>query len=711
MTSKKRRVSQKRILRYRSEVKTKDKLLSAIHKISRLLNRPITRDKILQALVNETKRVFDFHRVVIFLVNKNLLEVAYVIGFSPKEVARARKYPLDLNRDQCRETLVAKTGKTIYIRNAMNSSMVTEFDFKMDRIWNRTSTISMPLKIKNEIIGVLQGDRVDRELILSKGDLNMFSTFASQASISIENARLHEQTQKKISQLLALQEVSKKTSSTLNFRKLLDIISVNALKITNASACSLFLVDRDRKYLKIVSQKGYGGIDIEKFRMRIGEGIIGWVADKDVPLLVNDVSQEPRYVEIIPGMGSKLAVPLVSEKKALGVLCVDSCHKAAFSLDDLELLMVFASHTAALIENVRLYEQVLAERNVAENILESAPTGIVAIDEGKKIRAVNKKAEILLNLKRRAILGKKISDVFREDILDILNDTVNSRAVVDNREVEVVRKDGRSGIFGLTSSLLKSDENVTGALVSIQDLTEFKKTEELIRRMDRLSSLGQLSAGIAHEIRNPLASINFNVQLLAKKLDVSKNMEGILKDTFEGINRINVLVRRILDFTKTGTPSFKNGRIHDVLEEAIALIAPQLNKKEITVQRNFFRNVPEIVFDPHQIQQVCVNLFLNAMEAMPAGGVIEIKTAVEKSAEANGDKQLLITITDNGTGISQENIGKVFDPFFTTKSEGTGLGLSIVHKILEQHSASVEIKSKEGKGTSFILGFPIRRAV
>jgi len=702
-----KKAQKKTISKYKAQVKTKDRLLSSIHKISRLLNRPITSDKLLQALVNETKRVFDFQRVVIFLLNKNFLEVKYVIGFSPKEVERARKYPLDMTVHKCRETLVARTGKTIYIRNAKNSSMVTEFDFKMDRIWNRSSTISMPLKIKNEIIGVLQGDRESRELILTKSDINMFSTFASQASIIIENARLHEQTQKKIGQLLALQDVSKKTSSTMNLKKLLDIISINALKITEASVCSLFLIDRDNKHLRIVSQKGCPPvIDVEKFRMKVGEGIVGWVAEKGVPLLINNVSEEPRYVEVIHGICSKLAVPLRSEKEVLGVLSVDSHKRSAFSLDDLELLMVFASHTATLIDNVRLYEQVLEERNRIENILESSPNGILVVDEHKRIRAVNRKAELLLDLRRKPVLCKRISDVFKGDFLNILNETLDKRTQISNREVVVTGKDGSESIFGLTSVTLDIEENTSGALISIQDLTETKKTEELIRMMDRLSSLGTLSAGMAHEIRNPLASINFNVQLMAKKLQRADVEESILADTFEGINRINMLIKRILDFTKTGTPVFKSANINDVLEEAIALIAPQLNKKKIDIQK-YLEKVPESIFDPHQIQQVLVNLLLNSVEAIQDGnGIIDIRTSVKRNAP---NDLLLLTIRDNGAGISSENLQKIFDPFFTTKPEGTGLGLSIVHKIMDQHDAKIDIKSKEGKGTSFILSFPIRR--
>jgi len=698
----------KRYFRYQEHLKKKDRLLASIYRISRLLNRPITRDKILLALVKEMKQAFDLHRSLIFLINKkeNTLEVKYVIGFSPEEVKIAFQYPLHMDKQPCRETLAAKTGKTIYIRNAQNNPIITEFDFKMDRVWNRTSSISMPLKIKGEIIGVIQGDQTEKELILSKGDIDLFSTFASHAGIIIENARLQEQYQKKIAQLLSLQEITKKTSSTLDLRKLLNIVTVNALKITGASVCTLLLTERD--HLRIVSRVGYDQNDTEKFRMKIGKGIAGWVAEKGVPLLIGDVSEEPRYIEIIHGIGSTLAVPLISEKKTLGVLIVDSYKKSAFSLDDLELLMVFASHTAVVIDSVRLYEQVMAERNFAANILESSPNGIITIDENKKIRALNRKVEELLGIKRKNMLDKKISEVFKDsEILDLLNATLDEQRIIENQEVTLSKVDGSTVILGLSSSLLKMDEKGMAAMIiTIQDLTVIKRTEALIRRMDRLSSLGQLSAGIAHEIRNPLASINFNAQLLSKKLVADKNTESILNDTFEGIERIKVLVKRILDFTKTGQPSFRKGPIHNVISDSLSLIEPQIKARKVLIKKYFTDGIPDVVFDPHQIQQVFVNLLMNALESMDNGGTIEIMSEVERNRLEG--MRVTVTISDDGTGIPKENVPKIFDPFFTTKPDGTGLGLSIVYKIMEQHDGQIEVKSKENQGTSFMLRFPIK---
>lgn len=700
-----------RFEKYKAEVKTKDRLLTSINKISGLLNRPIQWEKILQQLVKEMKRVFDLQRVVIFLINKkeNTLEVKYVVGFSPDEVKRAFKYPLEMNKHQCRETLVAKTGRTIYIRDAHRSSIITEFDFKMDRVWTRTSSISMPLKIKGEIVGVLQGDSTTKELIFSKEDIKMFSSFASQASIIIENARLHEQAQKKIDQLMFLHSVTEKTSSTLNLGKLVDIITANANRISQGRCCALLLMDRDKRYLRVASWKGDDLQDTDRIRVRVGENISGWVAEKGVPLLINDVTQEPRYSEIHPNISSMLSVPLISENNVLGVITVTSEKKAAFSLDDLELLMTLAGHAAALINNVRLYDQMKEERNVVADILESSPSGIVAVDQHKKITTFNRRAEEILQMKRKSVLGKKYGDVFRGEFLDIFNRVVEQKSVPDNAEIGYPRQDGDVVLLGINSSLLKNrDSGAIGKIVSIQDLTEFKKTEEFIRRMDKLSSLGQLSAGLAHEIRNPLASINFNVQLLEKALEKDQNTRAIFQDTNEAIERIKILVKRVLDFTKKGLPTFKSGCIHHSINDAADLIAPQLGKKHIEIKRNFSRDVGPITFDPNQMQQVFVNLLMNATEATPDGGTIDIHSDVEKHRNHSND-MFVLTISDNGQGILPDNLPKVFDPFFTTKADGTGLGLSIVHKILEQHDATIDVKSKENKGTTFTIRIPIKK--
>ena len=534
------------IVRLNDELNKRGKILSSVYRISQLLNHPANRDKILQAILVESQKIFGFSRGAILLLNKaeKKLEGKYNIGMTTDEELRAFSCPLWIKTQICRETIAAKTGKTIYTRDVKNDHDLTEFDRKMEKIWKRVSTISVPLKINREVIGVIEGDRIDREMALSKSDIRLFTAFANQASIILENARL--------------------------------------------------------------------------------------------------------------------------------------------------------------------YEQLLAERNIAKNILENAPNGILAIDEHKNIRSVNRKAEELLKLGRRKILGKPIFEILRGNIVCLLDDTIDNHRTTHRAEIVNCKKDGTSDIYEVNSSILKNHAgHVSGAILTIQDLTEIKQTEAMLRRVHTLSSLGQMSANIAHEIRNPLASINFNIQNLSKKLMHDQTLQRTLRNTIEGVERIKLVIKQTLDFSKNIQPAMIRGRIHDVLLDSLALIAPQLRKRKIEIKRDLKSDIPDIYFDPHQIQNVFVNLLLNATEAMPRGGIITIRSRIDETYKMNASRWLLLTIKDNGIGIPQENLKRIFDPFFTTKQEGTGLGLSIVHKIIEQHNAFIDVRSRENKGTSFFLGFPL----
>ena len=534
------------IVRLNDKLSKKGRLLTSVYRISQLLNHPANRGKILQVILKESQKIFGFSRGAILLLNKaeEKLEGKYQIGMTSPEELHAFSHPLCMKTHICRETVAAKTGRINYARDLKNDPRLTEFDRKMERVWKRVSAITVPLKINREVIGVIEGDSIDQELILSPSDIRLFTAFANQASIILENARL--------------------------------------------------------------------------------------------------------------------------------------------------------------------YEQLLEERNIAKNILENAPNGILAIDEHKNIRSVNRRAEEILKLKRRKILGKPIFEVLRDNIVYLLTDTIDNRRTTHRAEIVNSKKDGTSDIYEVNSSILKNTAgNVSGAILTIQDLTEIKQTEAMLRRVHTLSSLGQMSANIAHEIRNPLASINFNIQNLSKKLMHDQTLQRTLRNTIEGVERIKLVIKQTLDFSKNVQPAMIRGHIHNVLLNSLALIAPQLVERKIEIKRDLESDIPDIYFDPHQIQNVFVNLLLNATEAMPRGGIIMIRSRIDETYKMNASRWLLLTIKDNGIGIPPENLKKIFDPFFTTKQEGTGLGLSIVHKIIEQHSAFIDVRSRENKGTSFFLRFPL----
>ncbi len=210
---------------------------------------------------------------------------------------------------------------------------------------------------------------------------------------------------------------------------------------------------------------------------------------------------------------------------------------------------------------------------------------------------------------------------------------------------------------------------------------------------------------IAHEIRNPLSGIKLNLQILSKKIKDPESIEKI-NDSLEGIGRINNLIKSVLNFTRPAVPKFKPDYLQRVLKDTVSIMESQLKRKKIRVIMDLPAAEQAIAFDENQIRQVFVNLVLNAMGAMPEGGTIKISGSMDHYEPGKAGLFHLV-ISDNGSGIRQDLLPRIFDPFFTTKPEGTGLGLSIVHKILEQHKATIEVESSDSAGTAFTLTFPI----
>jgi two-component system NtrC family sensor kinase len=217
---------------------------------------------------------------------------------------------------------------------------------------------------------------------------------------------------------------------------------------------------------------------------------------------------------------------------------------------------------------------------------------------------------------------------------------------------------------------------------------------------ERLSSLGELTAGVAHELRNPLAGIKINTQVLSRKQDLTEMERRLLESTQEGIEKIQKIVDDMLHFAKPRASHFKEQALNEVVDKSLAILQARVKKGHISAVFDRGEGLPSVRIDIHQIQQVLINLMLNAIQAMEKGGTLTIRTFLE------GGGAVGVEIRDTGVGIPLPYLKKVFDPFFTTKSEGTGLGLSISLKILENHGATIDVVSREGEGACFTIHFP-----
>jgi signal transduction histidine kinase len=236
---------------------------------------------------------------------------------------------------------------------------------------------------------------------------------------------------------------------------------------------------------------------------------------------------------------------------------------------------------------------------------------------------------------------------------------------------------------------------------------QLKLREQLIRS-EKMAALGQLSAGIAHEIRTPLTSIKIFIQSLEKEIELDENQKEDFRIIKKEIDRINENVIRFLNFARPEEPSFQRVSIHELIKDTLNLLAPKMRANSVDLEISFPEVSPPVEGDPKQLGQVFLNLFLNALEAMPRGGVLTLRSTLKTIPESH-EEILQISVEDTGCGIPEKDRPYLFDPFFTTKDAGTGLGLSIVYSIVQKHNGQIEVESQMGKGASFIVSLPVQR--
>jgi PAS domain S-box-containing protein len=369
--------------------------------------------------------------------------------------------------------------------------------------------------------------------------------------------------------------------------------------------------------------------------------------------------------------------------------------------EDLELLETVSDYVGIALENARLYrslEQKASEyqslKDFSENIVESISVGVVVEDVEGRIVGWNRALELLTARSRQETLGRRTEDIIPGHFLHRL---------VENRHLYKQSWNGLTVNFSATSLVDKAGAT-RGTLIIIDNITDRIRLEDQLIQNEKLTSIGLLAAGVAHEVNTPLAVISSYSQMLRKDISPEdsrhKLLEKITKQTF----RASEIVNSLLNFSRTSATEFADIDIHQVITETISLLEHQFKTARIRVERELRAECPITFGNAGKLQQVFLNLFVNARDAMQEGGELRILTDT-------ADSKIEILIQDTGAGISRENIKKIYDPFFTTKAagKGTGLGLSVTYGIVQEHGGSISVESKPGIGTSFRLELPLAR--
>ncbi|MFP5248317.1 MAG: ATP-binding protein, partial [Acidobacteriota bacterium] len=386
------------------------------------------------------------------------------------------------------------------------------------------------------------------------------------------------------------------------------------------------------------------------------------------------------------------------------------------SSEDVELLESLASYIGIALQNATLYARLqdkiveferLKEFN--ENIVESINVGILAIDLDDRIESWNAQMEAMYAMSRSEALGQALRAVFPLELIEALDGFRNDPGVHQIYKFPLTTRAGEQRTANIAvAPLLSRDFISVGRIILVDDITERVTLESQLAQADKLSSIGLLAAGVAHEINTPLAVISSYAQMLSKQLKGDPRLGPVLDKITQQSFRASEIANGLLNFSRTSTTEFRETDLNQVIRETLSLLEHQFKTAKIAVNLELAPALPSIQGNPGKLQQVFLNLLLNAKEAMPGGGTLRVATNVNGHVEA--------IVADNGAGIAPEHLKRIYDPFFTTKSapkpgdkRGTGLGLSVSYGIIQEHAGKIHVESAVGSGTTFHLEFPLLR--
>lgn len=462
---------------------------------------------------------------------------------------------------------------------------------------------------------------------------------------------------------------------------------------------------------------------------------------------LDDVSHElpPSVLHTIAALDLTYYVPCTVRGRTIAYVGASRTTKGDFlSSDDLEILVTLSGYVGIAIENARLYqslqnkvEQYERLKDFSENIVESINVGILAADLDDRVESWNSQIERLTGVQRDVAVGRLLSDLFPPDLVKEFESTRGENGIrnvyryvlrpeempSEVRNSVLVARNGGNGhsngngngggngaaahpaetVLNIAiAPLVSKNREQIGRLIIFDDVTTRSQLEQQLVQADKLSSIGLLAAGVAHEVNTPLAVISTYAQMLARQVSgdeqKSRILEKIAKQTF----RASEIVNSLLNFSRTSQTEFTEVDLNKVIRETIALLEPQLEKARVRVQQSLDDELPRIRGNSGRLQQVFLNLFLNARDAMEEGGVLRIRSAISSGSA-------IVDVADSGKGIPREALARIYDPFFTTKSakKGTGLGLAVSYGIVREHGGTIEVESLPGAGTCFHLDFPV----
>ncbi len=456
-------------------------------------------------------------------------------------------------------------------------------------------------------------------------------------------------------------------------------------------------------------------------RARNSNFVLEYIRKNPEPLILDELAHQgrtpnrQRLIHHMESLGAQVLIPLVTNSGVLGMIILRKKENGdIYTQDDQRVFATVAAPLAAAIENARLYGR-LEELNVhLELILRNMRGTVIAVDTKGVITTINQEGRSLFpDIAPGMALG-----VLDAKVAHLLQMTLDNRRGILDVETTICGGKTDEIPVAMSTSCLETPEQSTtlGAMVLIHDMTQIKRLESNVQRADRLTSIGTMAAGMAHEIKNPLQSIKTFTQLLLDRYDDADFRMTFAEVVPPEVDRIDNIVTRLLHFARPQPVSFNLHDVRQIIREVFALVENQMHKEGIELRLHLPEKPIGVMADDQQLHQVFLNLVLNAIEAMreTSSNFIEVRIQTglthlqQPGTQVRHDVPCVkVVISDSGCGISRENLKQLFTPFFTTKADGSGLGLSVVHRIITEHRGIIDVDSNPGVGSSFTVTFPL----
>lgn len=571
-----------------------------------------------------------------------------------------------------------------------------------DRIWQKVldvkpakgTVLHIQMNPEHEFLLML----IDFDNSQRKIKTDTYLALIHELAIKIENALLFDENERKLRQYTTISEITKKLVTLTNLEDYFTHLLESAKNIVDGTYATILM--KEGNELAFTTATGMDIKKIKHVKLKIGEGAAGYVAKTGKPMIINNV-QKDRHFKTVPNLSNiyevynLINIPLIYKGNVMGVLCVDNKKSGNFNENDLEFIQTLANTAIIAIEHFMELE--IGEK-LSDIILDTIPSGILYISNQGKIKHVNYAFSVISGYNARDVVDQSYSRIFK-DRGSVIDNVLRSEKPALRQEIKLIRNDGQEIPCGISITPI-GIKNRFDIVCVIQDLSQIKKIQQELKEKENLALLGQMAAGMAHEIKNPLAGILTGMEFLHMQVGEQDIYRESMELVIREVKRLDRIVNDMTSFAKSKIRILSHTSLKELIKRAVELTKDRAGKKNVSIEMNFNMKNETAELDEEQILEVIINIILNAVQAIGENGAIKIDTLAD-------DEKCIISIFNTGPQIPPEIIEKIFTPFFTTKSGGTGLGLPISYNIIKEHGGRIKVIN-EKDGVTFRITLPLK---